>query len=103
MNKTRQPDGAGGYNVKWTEGAKFTALIRHDETIEAQIAEKTEGVSTYTFVVDKKIVLEEKDVIKRLDNGKIYLITSDSSDKTTPEMSALDMSVVNGKEWQLPS
>ena len=101
VDKFRKPDGAGGYVPTWKEGAKFTAIIRHDTTVEAQVAEKTEGISTYTFIVSKKISLSEKDVIKRLEDGKIFLITGDSQDLTTPEMSVLDMAVVKGKEWEL--
>lgn len=101
VDKIRKPDGAGGYIPTWVDGAKFTAIVKHDQTIEAQIAEKTEDIGTYTFIVSKKVSLEDKDVIKRLEDGKIFLITGDSKDKTTPEMSELDMAVVKGKEWEL--
>lgn len=101
VDKVRKPDGAGGYIPTWKDGAKFTAIMRHDTTVEAQIAEKSDGISTYTFIVSKKIALDNGDVIKRLEDGNIYLITGDSKDKTTPEMSALDMSVAVGKRWEL--
>lgn len=101
MEKKRKPDGAGGYIPTWIEGEHFKAITKHDQTIEAQIAEKQEGISTYTFIVDKKVVLEEKDIIKRIDNGKTYMVTVDSTDKQTPEMSSLDMAVITAKEWEL--
>lgn len=39
LEKTRQPDGEGGYTVEWTDGAEFQNYQALDTTMEARIAE----------------------------------------------------------------
>ena len=38
LEKTRQPDGEGGYTVEWTDGAGFQNYQALDTTMEARIA-----------------------------------------------------------------
>ena len=45
MDKKRVPDGAGGYEVAWTEGAEFLNYQALDTSMEARRAEK-EGVTS---------------------------------------------------------
>ena len=40
MEKTRTPDGAGGYIVAWAEGAEFFNYQALDTSLEARRAEK---------------------------------------------------------------
>lgn len=40
MEKTRTPDGAGGYIVAWAEGAEFLNYQALDTSMEARRAEK---------------------------------------------------------------
>ena len=103
LEKKRIPDGEGGFSTTWEEGAKFSAAITFDTSIEARAAEKQGVTSIYTITTEKSVVLEYHDVLKRLFDGKIFRITSDGDDKHTPASSALDMRQVTAEEWSLPT
>lgn len=96
-------DGYGGYWTEWQEGVKFKAAISFDDSIEARTAEKQGVTSIYTITVNKAMMLDYHDVFKRLEDGKIFRVTSDGDDKFTPNSSSLDMRVVTAEEWRLPN
>ena len=102
LEKTRVPDGEGGFYTTWEEGAKFSAAITLDTSIEARVGEKQGVTSIYTITTEKSVVLEYHDVLKRLYDGKVFRITSDGDDKYTPESASLDMRQVTAEEWSLP-
>lgn len=101
MEKTRIPDGEGGFNTEWSEGAEFIAFPQHNTTIEAQIAESANTASTYTFLIDKGLSLEYHDVVKRLSDGQIFRITSESGEDFTPNSSPLNLTKVMAERWEL--
>ena len=101
IEKTRVPDGEGGFHTSWTEGAKFSAAITLDTSIEARTAEKQGVTSVYTVTTEKKIILEYHDVFKRLYDGKVFRVTSDGDDKATPASATLNMRQVTAEEWSL--
>lgn len=103
MEKTRVPDGAGGFKTTWTQGAKFVASITLDTSIEARVAEKQGVTNLYTINTSKKVMLEYHDVLRRLYDGKIFRVTSDGDDKFTPDSSTLDIRQVTAEEWSLPT
>lgn len=103
LEKKRVPDGEGGFVTTWQEGAKFSAAIAFDTSIEARMAEKQGVTSVYTIVTESSVVLEYHDVLKRLFDGKIFRVTSDGDDKYTPASSALNMRQVTAEEWSLPT
>lgn len=101
VEKTRQPDGEGGYETIWTEGAEFDAAIVFDNSMQARIAAKQGVSSTYTVTTDKRLTLEYHDVFKRLSDNKIFRVTSDGDDKYTPRTAGLNMRQVSAEEWNL--
>lgn len=101
MERQHTPDGEGGSVTSWTEGMQFSAAVRHDTTILAQQAEGQGTASTYTFLVPIGIVLSFPDVVKRLDDGETFQITSDSRDQKTPAFSGMGMSAVTARKWRL--
>lgn len=101
MEKTRIPDGEGGMITTWTEGARFRGAQRHDTTIVAQEAERAKTASTYSFFVDKGIVLEMYDVVKRLRDGATFRITQPSGEDVTPASSWLNLTKVVAERWDL--
>lgn len=103
MEKTRNPDGEGGFFTEWKEGAKFTAAITFDTSIEARAAEKQGVTSVYTVTVPRSMNLEYHDVFKRLYDGKVFRVTSDGDDKYTPVNASLDMRQVTAEEWAVTS
>ena len=102
IDKSRQPDGQGGFIYVWTESTEFQANARLDSSIQAKIAQVQGVTSLYTITTKKDITLEYHDIIKRLSDGKIFRVTSDGDDNKTPEASALNMRQVSAEEWELP-
>lgn len=103
FNKITQSDGYGAYWTEWQEGARFKAAISFEDSIEAKIAEKQGVTSLYTVTVDKAMMLDYHDAFKRVEDGKVFRVTSDGDDKFTPDSSSLDMRVVTAEEWSLPN
>lgn len=101
MDKIHASDGMGGYTTTWTEGAGLKAAIVKDSTMEARVAEK-QGVSEiYTITVQKGLVLEYHDVIKRVSDGAIFRITSNIKDSESPDVSTLRIGQVTAEKWEL--
>ena len=101
MNKAKIADGEGGYTTTWTEGAEIDVAIVQDSSMAARVAEKEGVTSTYTLTTKKAVELEFHDVIKRLSDGRIFRVTSESGDKVSPRVSGLDMAQVSAEKWSL--
>lgn len=99
LDKTTQPDGYGGIERVWKEGAGFNAAFTLDSSIEAKIAAKQGVTGLYTIITEKNINLQFHDVLKRKSDGKIFRVTSDGDDKRTPKSAALNMRNVSAEEW----
>ena len=103
LDKTKAPDGYGGYINTWSEGVTFEAAIAFDTSIQARTAEKQGVSSLYIVTTRKNITLEYHEVFKRLKDGKIFRVTSDGDDKYTPESASLNMRQVTAEEFVLPT
>ena len=103
VDKTTTPDGYGGFDIKWVEGAPFDAACVFDSSIEARIGEAQGVTSLYTVTTKKAINLQYHDVFKRLSDGKIFRVTSDGDDKKTPKSASLNMRQVTAEEWEIPN
>ena len=53
MEKTREPDGEGGFITRWIDGVSFDAAITFDTSMESRIAEKQGVTSRYTITTNK--------------------------------------------------
>ena len=101
LAKQITPDGYGGYQTTWAEGAEFEAAISFDTSIEARRAEAQGVSSLYTVTTGKTLVLEYHDVFRRVRDGKIFRVTSDGDDKYTPTSATLNMRQVTAEEWDI--
>ena len=101
MNKSKEPDGQGGYEVAWTEGAEVKVAIVNNTSMQARVAEKEGVTSTYTLTTRKDVVLDFHEVIKRKSDGAIFRVTSRSGDVLSPEVSTLDIRQVTAERWEL--
>lgn len=101
MDKTTTPDGMGGIIRQWVEGAQFKAAIIKDSTLAARVAEKEGVTELYTVTVDKDIVLEYHDVFKRLSDGAIFRVTSNTADSETPTVASFQIAQVTAERWEL--
>lgn len=101
MDRSTIPDGMGGFDYVWTDGAEFSAAIVKNNSLEARIAEK-EGVSEiYTITVHKGTVLNFHDVFKRNSDETIFRVTSNIVDSETPEVSSFQIGQVTAERWEL--
>ena len=100
--KTRTPDGEGGYYIEWTDGSEFTAYQSLDTSMEARTAEKQGVTSRYTITAPLNAKLEYNDVIRRLRDGKVFRIKSDGDDVQTPKSATFQFLQVEAEEWELP-
>lgn len=101
MEKTRVSDGEGGFIVDWVDGAVFKAAITFDTSMQSRIGEKQGVSSRYTVTTSKNAKLEYHDVIRRLNDGKIFRVTSDGDDKQTPDSASFQFLQVTAEEWVL--
>ena len=105
MDKTTYRDGYGSVKTKWTEGAEIEAFIRFDDGTMAQIANKAYGISNVTIITNEDVVLMVNDVVKRISDSKVFLVTSDADDYKVPESASgfLKKKKVKASEWVLPT
>ena len=101
MEKHREPDGEGGFITNWQESITFKCAITFDTSIQARVAEAQGVTSRYTVTTGKNAKLDFHDVIKRLRDGKVLRITSDSDDKQTPSSASFQFLQVTAEEWSL--
>lgn len=98
MDKTTVEDGYGGYRQEWKEGAKISAAIVLDNSIEAKVAEKQGVTALYTVTTRKNVNLQYHDIFKRKSDGKLFRVKSDGDDAKTPESAGLNMRQVSAEE-----
>lgn len=101
MDKTSVPDGIGGFVHEWVEGAAFKGAIVKDNTLEARVAEKDGVTEVYTLTFPKSLPLEYHDVIKRVEDGYTFRITSNAVDSKTPKVATFQFAQVSAERWEL--
>ena len=102
LNKRKVSDGAGGFYTEWSEGAEFFSAITYNNSVQAKIAEKQGVTNLYTVTAAKNVELEYHDVFKRVKDGKVFRVTSDGADNSTPNAASINMMQVSAEEWELP-
>ncbi len=103
IDRSRVPDGEGGYTVSWADGAEFDAAIVRDTTMQARIAEASGVSSVYTVTVGRGVPVDFHDVFRRLRDGAIFRVTSLGSDKQTPDVATFQFQQVSAERWELPA
>lgn len=101
LEKTRVPDGEGGWTNSWVDGMEFKAAITYDTTIQARVAESEGMKSTYTVTTDKSMPLDFHDVFRRDSDGQVFRVTSQGSDRVTPQSASFQVSQVAAEKWAL--
>lgn len=103
MDRVTTSDGYGGFTTSWVDGAAINAAIVYDSSMQARIADVQGVKSLYTITTEKNINLQYHDVLRRLEDGKIFRVTSDGDDHKTPRSASLNMRVVTAEEWSIPN
>lgn len=102
VEKTRAPDGEGGYVTQWADGASFSCAIVRDSSTEARVAEASGIKNVYMVTVAKTVPLEFHDVFRRVSDGQVFRVTSNADDQKTPERASFQLARVSAEEWRLP-
>lgn len=100
LEKTRVPDGEGGWRIDWADGMGFKAAITHSSTIEARVAESEGMASTFTVWTEKGFTLDFHDVF-RDDRGQVFRVTSQGGDEQTPASATFQLEHVSAERWEL--
>lgn len=85
MDYVSVSDGAGGMKFEHREGMHFQAGIIANSSTEAEIAYRSGVKTIFTIVTEWGVELEYKDVIKRLRDNRLYMITGNAIDNTAPD------------------
>ena len=93
---------AKGFTTTWVDGATIQAAVVYNASIEARIGVVQGLTSLYTITTKKSVNLQYHDVLRRVSDGKILRVTSDSDDLKTPSSATLDMRNVTAEEYELP-
>ena len=103
MNHVRTDDPEGGYIDAWTEGASFSAAIAKIGSPEMLLAEKEDVTETFTVVVYNSMTLDYHDVFKRVRDGAIFRVTSNTADSVAHPASTVPIAKVIAERWVLPA
>lgn len=95
------PDGLGGIRWDVSEGVSFRAGLSTNQSTEARLAYQTGVKVLYTLVVEKHMKLEQGDGVKRLSDGLMLRITSNSRDMQTPEIAQVQYAQVTAEVLEL--
>ncbi len=93
-------DAYGGYTSEFAVGEQFDAAIVYDSSTAARVA-SVQGVrDLYTVITDRDTVLSYHDLFQRVEDGKVFRVTTNGGDNATPESAGLDMRAVRAEEWR---
>jgi hypothetical protein len=103
MDKSSISDGESGFETEYKPGALIKAAITYNNTLNAKTAQAQGVKSVYMVTTPLSVNLQYHDVIKRLEDGKIFRITSDGNDRRTPKTASFEFRRVSAEEWELPT
>lgn len=95
------PDGLGGVRWEVTEGVAFRGGLSTNQSTQARLAYQTGVKVLYTLVVDEHMQLEQGDGVKRMSDGLMLRITSNSRDMKTPEIAAMQYAQVTAEVLEI--
>lgn len=103
IDKTSIPDGLGGFEEGYREGAEFKGVVTHDSSTEMKIAEKQGVTSSYTVIVKENVPLNYGDIIKRKSDNQFFRITSRPEDGKSPIPSPTQITIFQAELHEVKS
>lgn len=103
IDKTTKPDGMGGVDTVYIEGAEVQVALQQDTAPEIKVANAVTERQSYTVVTPKSIIFRHGDIIKRDRDEKYFRITSDADDLVTPPSSAMNIRQCTAVEYEMGS
>lgn len=101
LERSRVPDGEGGWTTGWADGPAFQAAIVRDSSLTARVAEREGLTNVYTVTTSPNAALEFHDVFRRKSDGQVFRVTSNGDDKRTPANASFQFEQVSAEEWSL--
>ena len=101
LERSRVPDGEGGWTTGWADGPGFQAAIVRNSSLAARVAEREGLTNVYTVTTAPNARLEFHDVFKRLSDGQVFRVTSNADDMATPKVATFQFQQVSAEEWRL--
>ena len=102
IDRKSLPDGYGGFEMQYVEGAEFKGGITTENSTQARIAEKEGVTALYTVTVLPNIPLNYGDIIKRKNDNKYFKVVSDPNDMQTPKVSNMKFKQAQAELWTMP-
>ena len=99
VEKTRVPDGEGGWTTAWADGAPFEAAIVLDSSINARVAEAEGVTGVYTVTTDRNVELDFHDAFRRDSDGQVFRVTKVND--PTPDVASFQFNQYQAEEWSL--
>lgn len=99
VEKTRVPDGEGGWTTAWADGMGFEAAIVLNSSINARIAEAEGVTGVYTVTTDRNVELDFHDAFRRDSDGQVFRVTKVND--STPGVATFQFNQYQAEEWSL--
>ena len=99
VEKTRVPDGEGGWTTAWADSIGFMAAIVLDSSINARVAEAEGVTGVYTVTVDRNVELDFHDAFRRDSDGQVFRVTKVND--PTPSVATFQFNQYQAEEWTL--
>lgn len=103
VEKRTIPDGLGGYEVAYVEGAEFMGSITLDSSIEAKVAEQNGMKSVFTLVVDSSLPIERNDTLKRKSTNEYFRLTSNPNDTLVKTQMDGELKSASIERFEIPT
>ena len=101
MTLTETPDGQGGYNKTFKQGAAVSVALYCDQSLEAQKAMAQGVKSIYTLNFDKSLTLAYDEYLKRAKDNTYFRITSRPADNESPSVTTLNRRTATAERTEL--
>ena len=101
LERVEHPDGQGGTMTDWMPAMRFPAVFEKVDSREGSTADKSAAIERYKITTPKRIGLKHNDVIRRINDGLVLRVTSDSDNTSPPSFATFVLEQVNAERWEL--
>lgn len=99
LERTRVPDGEGGWTTAWVDGPTFQAAIVLDSSMNARLAEAEGVTGLFTVTTDRNVEMEFHDAFRRTSDGQVFRVTKVND--STPGVATFQFNQYQAESWEL--
>lgn len=102
LNKTKYPDGLGGYYTEWTEGeiVKMRLDLGNSAEVRQAMAQGLKTIFTASFPANTPV--EYNDYLRNAETGGVFRVTSNPKDNMTPPTAKYPSCFATAERTELP-